>query len=243
MFAAVVGGSLVAGACDRAPTEVADELAGVNIAVFAIGVPLNTVVVRVTGPDISSPLFFNLRTDGSGVATGTLRLPPGEAREFLIRAYDDEGNITHEGGVAIDVLPGMNPPINFPLPSRAGQVSITVNIGDYAAVVTPPAVWLYVGESIRLAVTIVANYEGVAGFSQLSTLAGGPNPAAIWIEGRTFMMGQDGVATPVHQVTVSGFWIQQHEVTNEEYAQFDPSHTFPAGQESHPVVYVIGSRR
>lgn len=71
-------------------------------------------------------------------------------------------------------------------------------------------------------------------------LAGDDNPP-ILIEGGTFMMGSEGGSTnerPVHQVTVSSFWIQQHEVTNEEYARFDPSHTFPVDQERHPVVNV-----
>ena len=32
--------------------------------------------------------------------------------------------------------------------------------------------------------------------------------------------------------------IQQHEVTNEEYRRFDPSHTFPSGRERYPVTQV-----
>jgi formylglycine-generating enzyme required for sulfatase activity len=39
-------------------------------------------------------------------------------------------------------------------------------------------------------------------------------------------------------VTVSGFSIQQHEVTNQEYARFDPAHQFPGGQDLHPVAGV-----
>ena len=39
-----------------------------------------------------------------------------------------------------------------------------------------------------------------------------------------------------HEVTA--FWMQEHEVTNEEYRRFDPAHEFPAGQERYPVVNV-----
>ena len=69
-------------------------------------------------------------------------------------------------------------------------------------------------------------------------LAGDDNPR-IFIEGGTFMMGEDtDAARPVHQVTVSSFWIQEHEVTNEEYRRFVPGHRFPSGQERYPVVNV-----
>ena len=43
---------------------------------------------------------------------------------------------------------------------------------------------------------------------------------------------------PIRRVTVSSFWMQEHEVTNEEYARFDPTHPFKSGQEKHPVVNV-----
>ena len=37
---------------------------------------------------------------------------------------------------------------------------------------------------------------------------------------------------------VDGFWMQRHEVTNEEYRRFDPAHEFPAGDERRPVAGV-----
>lgn len=38
--------------------------------------------------------------------------------------------------------------------------------------------------------------------------------------------------------TVQGFWMQEHEVTNEEYRRFDAGHEFPIGKGRHPVVNV-----
>ena len=67
----------------------------------------------------------------------------------------------------------------------------------------------------------------------------------IWIEGGTFSMGSDDGwdnEQPVRRVTVSGFWMQEHEVTNEEYARFDASHSFPQGEEKHPAVRVNWQR-
>ncbi|SFD23903.1 formylglycine-generating enzyme family protein [Spirosoma endophyticum] len=43
-----------------------------------------------------------------------------------------------------------------------------------------------------------------------------------WIPGGTFQMGADEFpdARPVHNVTVNGFWMDRHEVTNAEFARF-----------------------
>lgn len=38
--------------------------------------------------------------------------------------------------------------------------------------------------------------------------------------------------------TVQGFWMQEHEVTNEEYRRFDARHAFASGEERRPVVNV-----
>lgn len=46
----------------------------------------------------------------------------------------------------------------------------------------------------------------------------------IWIEGGTFSMGTDDPefldASPIHQVTLEGFYMDEHEVTNAEYERF-----------------------
>ena len=46
----------------------------------------------------------------------------------------------------------------------------------------------------------------------------------VWIAGDTFKMGTDDPdyndATPLHNITVDGFWMDEHEVTNAEYEKF-----------------------
>lgn len=37
---------------------------------------------------------------------------------------------------------------------------------------------------------------------------------------------------------VESFWMQEHEVTNEEFRRYDAGHRFPSGHERHPVVDV-----
>jgi formylglycine-generating enzyme required for sulfatase activity len=52
--------------------------------------------------------------------------------------------------------------------------------------------------------------------------------------GTTMDLFEAGAGQP-HPVTVADFWMQQHEVTNQEYARFDPDHEFVTGEERHPV--------
>ncbi len=50
-----------------------------------------------------------------------------------------------------------------------------------------------------------------------------PHPGMVWIEGGTFTMGDDDERPEeraAHEVTVEGFWIDRHEVTNAQFAQF-----------------------
>ena len=73
----------------------------------------------------------------------------------------------------------------------------------------------------------------------------------ILIEGGTFISGSDDWDTVVapgspysrrdeypRRRTVTGFRMQEHEVTNEEYRRFDAGHEFSIGEERHPVVNV-----
>ena len=53
----------------------------------------------------------------------------------------------------------------------------------------------------------------------------GPAPdGMVWIPGGTFWMGADDAsmpdARPVHEVSVSGFWMDRTEVTNRQFARF-----------------------
>ena len=50
-----------------------------------------------------------------------------------------------------------------------------------------------------------------------------PHPGMIWIPGGTFLMGSDKhypEEAPAHEVTVDGFWMDSHTVTNEAFRKF-----------------------
>ena len=53
----------------------------------------------------------------------------------------------------------------------------------------------------------------------------GPPPSedAVWIPGGTYLMGSDAhypEEKPAHKVSVAGFWMNRHTVTNREFARF-----------------------
>lgn len=51
---------------------------------------------------------------------------------------------------------------------------------------------------------------------------GSDNANMIWIEAGTFIMGSQEFsdAQPLHEVSVDGFWMDQHEVTNAQFSRF-----------------------
>src|SRR6201999_1145088 len=53
--------------------------------------------------------------------------------------------------------------------------------------------------------------------------AEGPSGDMVWIPGGTFRMGSNShypEEAPEHRVTVDGFWIDRHPVTNARFARF-----------------------
>jgi sulfatase modifying factor 1 len=60
--------------------------------------------------------------------------------------------------------------------------------------------------------------------ADLNQLADTTRTRMVWVPGGTFLMGSGepgfGDATPVHPVTLDGFWMDEHEVTYGQFAQF-----------------------
>lgn len=117
--------------------------------------PISTLVVEVTASDIPQPLVFNLQVQ-NGVASGTIKMPPGNARTITVKAFDTSGQITHQGSATVSVGNGQNPPVSISLGPRSGHVPVTVTVGDHSVSVSPASATLAAGDSVRLTATVTA---------------------------------------------------------------------------------------
>ena len=147
---------VLAGACERPlPTDRTAATVALRITAVTVGTPISTLVVQLTASDIPTRLVFNLSV-ANGVASGTIKIPPGPARTIDVTALDPLGNVTHEGSATIDVRPGQNPPVQIKLGPRSGHVPITVTFGNFGVVVTPATATINVPASatLQLAVTV-----------------------------------------------------------------------------------------
>ncbi len=147
--------ALALGACSDPPTapDTAGALATLRVNANVSSTPIETIVITVSGSDITGSLTFNLRTSG-GVASGTLHVPPGPARTFMAQGFSGTGEITHEGSALADVLKGDNPPLAIKMLPRTGQVPITVTVGSISVEVTPASGTLVPGQTLQLGAAI-----------------------------------------------------------------------------------------
>ena len=80
---------------------------------------------------------------------------------------------------------------------------------------------------VAAVLTLAAGCGGTGRDAESSTSASSlpPSPGMVWIPGGVFRMGGDDPLarpdeSPVHEVRISGFWIDATEVTNRQFAAF-----------------------
>lgn len=217
LLPAAIGLILLAG-CATEPLQPGAQPDETNISVtaFTLGTTISTIVVEVTGPDIGSPLIFNLSVDeATDVASGTVRVPHGDARIFALTAFDDAGEITHEGQAEIDVRPGQNPPLRINLGPRSGHVPVTVSFGSYSVIVVPSSASLDLGgaSTAQLSVEVLdENGEVVSDLSNVQWATDAPAVATVDASGlvtgvtggsATIVATYEGVAG-MSAITVTG---------------------------------------
>jgi alpha-tubulin suppressor-like RCC1 family protein len=143
-------------ACSDLPSgSETQTLSALQVSANVAGTAISTLVITVSAPDLPAPLTFNLEVV-NGTASGTLKVPPGAARLVEVDAYDTAGEITHEGSKTVDVARGSNPPLFITLMPKAGQVPITITVGNYSVVISPGSAALAVGETQQLSATITS---------------------------------------------------------------------------------------
>jgi hypothetical protein len=150
---------MLLGACTESITSSGGETSAIRVTANTSGTPIATLVVRVTAADIATPLVFNLQSV-DGVATGTIKVPPGTARTFTVQAFDSGGAVTHEGSATIDVSAGNgNAPLTITLGPRSGHVPVTVSFGAASVIVDPASATVLDDSTLQLT-AYVLNAQG-----------------------------------------------------------------------------------
>jgi len=150
------------------------------------GTPIATLVVEVTGPGITQALAFNI-TATNGHASGVIRIPPGVNRRITVRAFDTNGDITHEGSKVIELVrPGANPDVSIPMVPQPGQIEIEVQIGNIQITLSQTEVNLGGGSVALLQATVTAaNGDVLPAQVNWATT----NPAAVRVETTGHVLG------------------------------------------------------
>jgi hypothetical protein len=152
-----IAAALVAIACDRAaaPPRWEGEPGRLQLTAHVGGGTLSLIVVEVTAADVPTPLVFNLELV-SGIASGSLTVPAGQARLLTAHAFDANGVETRRGSRLVDVRPGAdNPPATLQLTPLTGDVQVVAQVGSERLVVTPAAVHLRAGETAVVTATVL----------------------------------------------------------------------------------------
>ena len=139
---------------------------------------ITQVVVEVTAPDIETPLAFNL-TITNGIASGSITIPAGSQRTITVTAFDAAAIATHRGSVVVAIIEGENPLANVTLEALQGDQPIEARIGTLLVSIEPSADTLNMGDTLRLASTVVNGFNDTLAVQvRWATL----NPAVAWVD-------------------------------------------------------------
>jgi formylglycine-generating enzyme required for sulfatase activity/predicted Ser/Thr protein kinase len=207
--------------------------------------------------EFETPKFTdeNLRAAGGS----TVRSDDGWVQE--VETTRDGEEVSQRTGEAQRGTPGSEGPISKPSistvpasqPWRSTQAILVVVAVLAVAVVA--FLWSLQGNKTQKSTSQqqIENAQQDNSGGNQSEASGIPHPAGmVYVPGGAFTMGRDNgddAERPPHQVTVKAFFIDTHEVTNEDYEKFvkASSHRppatwrkgmFPAGAERKPVTGV-----
>lgn len=214
--------SLIGAACAPANRD-QREATAVSVTAVVVGTPIDVIVIDVTAPDIATPLVFNLAVV-EGVASGTVKLPPGVARTIRARGFDTSGEITHEGSVTVDVARGNNPPVSVPMVPKAGQVPVTVQLGPVSIVVAPSLLNLVAGASER-ATAEIRTPDGAAVAEAPAWASTDPSVATVDASGMV-IAHRPGDAQIVATYAGTAGFAAIHVALGAQYGNFTPLGAF-----------------
>ena len=95
------------------------------------------------------------------------------------------------------------------------------------------------GNSRAAQIMAAASSDTTETMATVTSDEAGSSEGMIWIEGGDYLMGGEGKLArqdefPKHEVSVDGFWIDQHEVTNAQFLKFTEATGYVTIAETKP---------
>jgi len=199
---------------------------------FRTPATVQSLIVEVTGPGIDPSVVLNIPVGADTVATGSLTLPSGSARRFVVTAVDTAGVQTHRADTTITLQPGANPSLAMRLEPLPSMLGITVTFGGVRLVVPDTSLLeLFVGDSANLyAYALLPNGDSVppTSLSWSST-----NPAFLTVvEGRA-IGSRDGMAAVVVSHLGASVWVAARIIGQQTLRDTQVGDTLGGGIVAH----------
>lgn len=141
--------------------------ATLSIQVSLTSATIAALSLEVSGPGITEPLMTNLTLSGS-TATGTIEVPAGADRKFVVRGYDAAGILIFQGEKTTSVQSGQALSLAITISALTNSATVTVTVGGVTVTLTPGAASLPVGGTSLYTATASENGTAI------------PNPQLVW---------------------------------------------------------------
>jgi hypothetical protein len=172
--------ALALAACGPSGTTEPDT-GTLSIQVSVASPSISTLTLEVTGPGIATPLTASLALSG-GTATGTLEVPAGSDRRFVVRGYDAAGLLIYQGEKTSAVQAGQVLSLAVTLSALTGATTVTVTVGGVTVTLTPGASSLPKGGTSQYTAAATENGAPVAN-AQISWASTVPTIASVGATG------------------------------------------------------------
>lgn len=159
--------ALVLAACEPSNVTRPPEEGTLTVQVSLTSATITSLTLEVTGPGIAQPLMANLTVSGT-TATGTLEVPSGADRRFVVKGYDAAGILIYQGEKTASVQSGQTLSVAVTLAALTSSATVTVTVGAVTVTLTPGAPALAVGATSTYTATASENGTAVA------------NPQILW---------------------------------------------------------------
>jgi uncharacterized protein YjdB len=149
------------------PEPEPDPKGTLSIQVSLTSATITSLTLEVTGPGIAQPLTATLTVSGTS-ATGTLEVPAGADRRFVVRGYDAAGILIYQGEKTAAVTGGQTLSLAVSLSALTSSATVTATVGGVTVTLTPGATTLAKGATSTWSAAASENGTAIA------------NPQIVW---------------------------------------------------------------